>query len=99
MVEDDLGIPDELMALLLLNRNNNSSEAARLKMIDAHFNDENGVNMEPFASMDLSLMPRALAWMGGDANGRSFLMYELLRIMPSFSRGSIRGSRSSCHLG
>jgi hypothetical protein len=71
---------DVLVQLLLLNRYNNVTQAARLKIIKMHFNGRE-IKMQPFTEMELSLRPYAIAWMGRDNS-----LYQFLRAMPSLLR-------------
>ena len=57
-------MPEDLRALLQLNSENNNSQSARLKIIQAHF--PNGFNSQPFTDMERNLMPHALSWMSRD---------------------------------
>jgi len=72
--EDDqlkITLPEDLMNLLQLNKENSPNEAARLKIIMTHFSGHE-INMQP------SVRPYAIAWMGRDDN-----LYRFLRAMPS----------------
>jgi hypothetical protein len=78
--EDDqlkITLPEDLMNLLQLNKENSPNEAARLKIINTHFSGSE-INMQPFMDMTLSVRPYAVAWMGRDDN-----LYRFLRTMPS----------------
>jgi len=78
--EDDqlkITLPEDLMNLLQLNKENSVNEAARLKIINTHFSGSE-INMQPFMDMTLSVRPYAIAWMGRDDN-----LYRFLRAMPS----------------
>ncbi len=56
-------------------------ERAREKIIDFYFfNGEK--NMQTLESMELALLPRAMAWMGANDSGCS-LFYQLARSLPS----------------
>jgi hypothetical protein len=79
-VDDDrrnTKLPEDLMNLLQLNKENSPNEAARLKIINSHFSGHE-INMQPFMDMALSVRPSAIAWMGRDVN-----LYRFLRAMPS----------------
>lgn len=77
--ESDLSsLSNDLLFQLRLNRENNLSQAARIKIITAHFSGHE-INMQPFMDMDLSVRPHALAWMARD-DSKS---YQFLRTMPS----------------
>jgi len=73
--EEDF-LPEDLLSLLELNRENNSSQAARLKIIQTHFSGSE-INMQPFMDLDLGVKPFVIAWMVRDNNG-----YPLLRALP-----------------
>jgi Ran GTPase-activating protein (RanGAP) involved in mRNA processing and transport len=73
--ESDL--PVDVLSLLQINRENSVSQAARLKIINTHFSGVE-INMLPFVEMNLSVRPRAVAWMAKDMH-----LYDLLRAMPS----------------
>ncbi|KAL7523192.1 hypothetical protein ACHAWF_000418 [Thalassiosira exigua] len=71
-----MGIPDEISSLLELN-GKGKREAARLKIINAHFSGS--LTVHHFVEMDPKLLPRAIAWMGrcgsnNDLNG----MYQIV---------------------
>jgi len=70
-------LPNDLLSLLKINRENSVSQAARLKIIKTHFSGSE-INMLPFMEMNLSVRPHAIAWMAKDMHS-----YELLRAMPS----------------
>jgi hypothetical protein len=69
-------LPIELKTLLQINKENNKSQAARLKIINTHFSG-NDINMEPFMKMDVNVRPHAIAWMAKDMH-----VYQFLRAMP-----------------
>jgi hypothetical protein len=77
--EDDESntLPEDLINLLRLNKENSPNEAARLKIINTHFSGSE-INMQPFMDMALGVRPYAIAWMGRDNN-----LYRFLRAMPS----------------
>jgi hypothetical protein len=77
--EDDESntLPEDLMNLLRLNKENSPNEAARIKIINTHFSGPE-INMQPFMDMALGVRPYAIAWMGRDNN-----LYRFLRAMPS----------------
>jgi hypothetical protein len=70
-------LPEGLISLLRLNRDNSESQAARLKIIETHFSGRE-INMLPFMGMTLSVRPHAIAWMARDNH-----LYQFLRAMPS----------------
>ena len=70
-------LPEDLINLLQLNKENSPNEAARFKIINSHFSGHE-INMQPFMDMTLSVRPYAIAWMGRDDN-----LYRFLRAMPS----------------
>lgn len=86
---DEAFLPGDLVSLLKLNRENNASQAARLKIIQTHFRGPE-INMQPFINLDLSVKPLAIAWMVRDNNG-----YPLLRALPSLLEMSSGGKAIS----
>jgi hypothetical protein len=74
---DEVILPEDLVSLLEINRENNASQASRLKIIQTHFSGSE-INMQPFMDLDLSVKPFVIAWMVKDNNG-----YPLLRALPS----------------
>merc|ERR1719253_922357 len=60
-------LPENVRAILRLNRDNSQSEAARLEVIKAHF--QGGFTTPPFLNMQWTLLPRAIAWMGSQGHG------------------------------
>jgi hypothetical protein len=74
---DEVILPEDLVSLLEINRENNASQASRLKIIQTHFSGSE-INMQPFIDLDLSVKPFAIAWMVRDNDG-----YPLLRALPS----------------
>jgi hypothetical protein len=73
-------LPNDLLSLLKINKENSASQAARLKIITTHFCGSE-INMRPFMKMKLSVRPHAIAWMAKD-----MYMYDLLRATPSLLR-------------
>jgi len=76
--------------LLDINKNNNASDAARIKIMRYHFAEESNDNENEMSSgirtlsvMDWSILPHVMAWMGrkDDCEGHS-TMYQLLRCIP-----------------
>ena len=53
------------MSLLQINKEHTPTQAARLKIIKAHFKE--GFNTHPFVDMDLNLLPHAMTWMVRDS--------------------------------
>jgi hypothetical protein len=86
---DEELLPEDLVSLLKLNRENNACQAARLKIIQTHFSGSE-INMQPFMDLDLSFKPHAIAWMVRDNNG-----YPLLRALPSLLDMSSSGKARS----
>lgn len=60
------GLLTNLSIYLGINKNNNSADAARLKIIKTHFSG--GLVVQPFLHMEIGLMPHVLAWMGRDCD-------------------------------
>jgi hypothetical protein len=69
-------MPNELTYLLNINKFNNRSQAARLKIIKTHFSGST-INMQPFGEMDVQVRPHAISWMTKEDN-----LYQWLRTMP-----------------
>ena len=69
--------PEDVTFLLKLNLECTESQAARLKIIMAHFSGCE-INMQPFMEMDLSVWPHAIAWMAKGGN-----VYDFLQAAPS----------------
>ena len=69
-------MPNELTYLLNINKFNNQSQAARLKIIKTHFSGPT-INMQPFGEMEVRVRPHAIAWMAKEDN-----LYQYLRTMP-----------------
>ena len=57
-------LPTHLSSLLRINEENSSSQAARIKIIKAHFSGGD-INTQVFNHMELNVHPIAIAWMGG----------------------------------
>ena len=74
--KDESDLPSGLQALLELNRENTEMEAARRKIINSHFSGN--FSMQAFIDMDLTVLPRAIAWMARDVHGGS-LLYQFVR--------------------
>ena len=68
-------MPDDLRALLMLNRENTHFEAARRKILKVHFSD---FNIQSFINMELKALPHAIAWMARDEYASS-LLYRFVR--------------------
>jgi hypothetical protein len=64
-------LPEELSSLLQINRDNNSSQAARLKIFEAHFH-ESYEDLTSFTiRMKKNALPCAIAWMARDKDDDS----------------------------
>jgi hypothetical protein len=73
-------LPEDLISLLKINRENNESQAARLIM-DVHFVGSD-MNMQPFIEMDLKVKPVAISWVAQDDNCQSrSSLYHCFRTM------------------
>ena len=80
--DDDVRLPEDVRSLLQINQENSKRQAARLKIITTHFPEG---FVQPFISMDLNVLPHAIAWMGrydGAANEVNEHFYGFLRSMP-----------------
>lgn len=87
---DSWGPTDELAMLLKINQTNNNSDAARLKIIKAHFSG-NDSKLQSLIGLPLEVLPHIIHWIGrGSSNstenrdnnvGR--LMYQFIRARPT----------------
>jgi Ran GTPase-activating protein (RanGAP) involved in mRNA processing and transport len=73
-------LPIDLRSLLRINKENSPSQAARIKIINAHFSGSD-INTQVFNDMELHVHPSAIAWMGGSKTND--LMFTFLRSLPS----------------
>jgi Ran GTPase-activating protein (RanGAP) involved in mRNA processing and transport len=71
---------NHLESLLRINKQNSPSQAARIKIINAHFSGSD-INTQVFNHMELHVHPSAIAWMGGSKTND--LMFAFLRSLPS----------------
>jgi hypothetical protein len=78
--EEIVILPTHLSSLLRINEENRSNQAARIKIIKAHFSGGD-INTQVFNHMELNVHPIAIAWMGGSKTND--LMFAFLRSMPS----------------
>jgi hypothetical protein len=78
--EDCHSLPTHLSSLLRINKENSPFQAARIKIIKAHFSGSN-INTQVFNHMELNVHPTAIAWMGGSKTND--LLFAFLRSMPS----------------
>jgi hypothetical protein len=74
------GLHNHLGSLLRINKQNSPSQAARIKIINAHFSGSD-INTQVFNHMELHVHPSAIAWMGGSKTND--LMFAFLRSLPS----------------
>ena len=76
-------LPENLISLLRINRENSTSQAARIKIIKTHFSGSD-INTQVFADMEVHVRPTAIAWMGrdGGSDGNGDLLFAFLRSMP-----------------
>ena len=83
-LDDGLGgidhLPNDLVSLLDMNRNNTKAETARQKILEYHLLRD-GVNVEAFVDMDVKVLPLAMAWIGRDRTGFQVL-FRLLQNAP-----------------
>jgi hypothetical protein len=77
---EDWGLPAHFSSLLRINKENSPSQAARIKIINAHFSGSY-INTQVFNRMELSVYPIAIAWMGGSKTND--LLFTFLRNLPS----------------
>ena len=84
---EDIGDEDEchrltthLSSFLRINEQNSPSQAARIKIIKAHFSGGD-INTEVFNRMESNVHPIAIAWMGGSKTND--LLFSFLRSVPS----------------
>jgi hypothetical protein len=76
-------LPEDLRSLLRINRENSASDAARLKITNAHFSGST-TKISIFADMKSNVLPIAIAWFGqdGGSDGISNVFFAFLRSMP-----------------
>jgi hypothetical protein len=74
----------ELTSILRINKENDMNQAARIKIIKAHFSGP-VIDTQVFTDMKLNVLPSAIAWMGrGGVIGESIdLLLSFFRSMPS----------------
>jgi hypothetical protein len=75
-----LSLPPHLRSLLQLNRENDESQTAWLKIIMTHFCGVN-IDVQPFIDMELNVLPLAIAWIGRYGRGNDIL-FTLVRHVP-----------------
>jgi hypothetical protein len=74
--------PEEILPLLLMNRNGkNKVEVARQKILKYHFCEGN-TNIHEFICMSLTSIPFAIEWIGRN-NTELSLMYNVVRELPT----------------
>jgi hypothetical protein len=78
---EDWSLPAHFSSLLRINKENSPSQAARIKIINAHFFSGSYINTQVFNHMELSVYPIAIAWMGGSKTND--LLFTFLRNVPS----------------
>jgi Ran GTPase-activating protein (RanGAP) involved in mRNA processing and transport len=78
--EQFYSLPPELSSLLRINKENSMNQAARIKIIKAHFSGSN-INTQVFNHMELNVHPIAIEWMGG--SNTNDLLFAYLRGLPS----------------
>ena len=83
--DDD--VPDYILRLLKMNRNEDKAQVARQKILENYFYEggnvrDNAYQISVFAQMSKALMPFALEWIGNDDIGFS-LMYKVVRGIPT----------------
>lgn len=74
--DQDNELPNHIVSLLRLNRENDRAGAARLKILRHHFSE--GASMQLFVDMDMGILPSALAWAGRDNDGHN-LLYQMIK--------------------
>jgi len=88
----EMGLPDDLISYLELNKNRDKAEVARQKILQTHFSsgDEATSKIQELLDMKLEVMPTTIAWIGKltpmgwsgmNVSGLS-LMYNLMRRLP-----------------
>jgi hypothetical protein len=90
-------LPIDLASVLQMNRENNFSQAARLKIIKTHFSGSN-INTAPFTVMELKVLPTAISWMGQDfgTSEISDLLFAFVRSMPLLCDTKSRCKKRKC---
>ena len=69
------------------------TEVARLKILFAHMLNDDSVNIEAFADMELNQLPSAISWLGRDDVGLSVL-YRVCESLPSLFECNAKVLRS-----
>lgn len=87
-------IPEELEALLQMNRNENKVEVARRKILRYHFSDGER-NMEELVGVNANVLPQAMTWMGRDHHGLSVLFQFAKAIPVLFATGKDPATKSN----
>ena len=82
--EDRYWFSKELTSVLRINKENDMNQAARIKIIKAHFSGP-VIDTQVFTDMKLNVLPSAIAWMGrGGVNGEIIdLLFLYFRSMSS----------------
>jgi hypothetical protein len=87
-----------IISSLRLNENQDKKEVARQKIIHNHFLKDDGVDVTKFVTMEMNVLPRAMAWIGrgrADDDGHT-LMFALLQSMPClFDTESMKAMQNS----
>ena len=82
---NERSLPENLMSLLRINKENSNSQAAHIKIIKTHFSGSD-INAQIFAHMEVNVLPTAFAWMGRDGGSGSDengdILFAFLRSMP-----------------
>lgn len=78
----DIVMPEDLISLLEMNKDDDKAAVAREKIILHHFSDQSANNLELFYDMKMACVPYAIGWIGRNDLG-FHLMYNFVRGRPS----------------
>jgi hypothetical protein len=95
---DEFDLPSEdLTSLLKINKENSNSQAARIKIIKTHFSGSK-IKTQAFTSMEIGVLPAAIAWMGRDDESSEIMIGSGINILFSFLKSTplVCESKSNC---
>ena len=91
--EYEVKMPQNVHALLEMNKHKDKKQVARMKVIENHFAGDFDVNA--LACNEKKLLPRAISWLGKDSLGCS-AVYYMVRAMPEICESDqTNGPRNS----
>jgi hypothetical protein len=82
---------------LKINKENSNSQAARIKIIKTHFSGSK-IKTQAFTSMEIGVLPAAIAWMGRDDESSKIMIGSGINILFSFLKSTplVCESKSNC---